>query len=149
MKSTLRESALKGCLLSILLGMVLLLKRLIHNFSRCHVSHPCDVEGEGNEVSLVAKTNNQLGDGSMYVCMYKYIVEKKAIPNWICTHRVTTKFYKVIVIWFWGSMEEVMVPNFRIIFPSRKSIEMNLLYVGNSKRNMGQKKCICSLLDCF
>ena len=69
MKSTLRESALKGCLLSILLGMVLLLKRLIHNFSRCHVSHPCDVEGEGNEVSLVAKTNNQLGDGSMYVCI--------------------------------------------------------------------------------
>ena len=67
MKSTLRESALKGCLLSILLGMVLLLKRLIHNFSRCHVSHPYDVEGEGNEVSLVAKTNNQLGDGSMYV----------------------------------------------------------------------------------
>ena len=23
----------------------------------------------GNEVSLVAKTNNQLGDGSMYVCI--------------------------------------------------------------------------------
>ena len=42
-------------------------------------------------------------------------------------------------------MEAVMVPNFRIIFPSRKSIKMNLLYVGNSKRNMGQKKCIVSL----
>ena len=49
---------------------------------------PCDVEGEGNEVSLVAKTNNQLGDGSMYVhyniSIWRGVcMEEKAIPSTI------------------------------------------------------------------